>query len=309
MVNPIQELIINANSFGAQLDISFKLPEELPGDWKFFLFKRSGTDVTPEEIQSYFDNINNLSSYNYNGLFVFDSINNDDISLTGPTILPDLTVINGTTYYYKAVIRDQQTEEISAAVSANGTPTAAIRTSIVDGKDAVTQVLRKLFTNLVDENGNKVNLNKDIKIIKNFSLSKVEQNYLMVERINGSNNQQFWGMLHAQYENNVMLGEVDIDVIRVTFITYDSNDRRDKMTNIFRAYKPFIRQKLMEIGNNDIINAQITVEGDYFNPIAHSDEQHKGVTVIIALAIQNIMKLERTTVTSHEFTKGVTRDV
>lgn len=300
MVNPIEELLINVNSFGAQLDISFTLPDELPTNWKFFLFKRSGTDVTPEEIQDYFDNIDDLSSFQYNGLFVFDNIPNDEISTTGPTILPDLTVINGTRYYYKAVLRDQDAPEVSAAVAANAVVANSLVVNIVDGKDLVARMLKILFNNLQDSQGNRVNANKDVQIIKNFSLEKVTNNYIMVERINGSTNQQFWGMLYAQYQNNIMLGEVDIDVIRVTFMTYDGNHRRDNMTNIFRAYKPLIRQKLLNM-SDDVLSVQITIEGDYFNPVGHSDIIHKGTTMIISLAIQNNAKIENTPLTEHSF--------
>jgi len=287
MVNSVTTLYVTANAFGGQLDITFDLPATLPTNWKYYMFRRSGTDITQAEIDSYFTNIQNLANFNYNGLFVFDNFNPQDLLLTGSNIYPDYKVLSKTVYYYKAVIRDEDTGEYSTAISANGTPQSTIKVNIKDGKELVAEAIKKMFDNILNADGKKVKLSRDIKVVKNFAIEPISDNYVMIERVNGSTNQRYWGQQYATYQNGIIRGEVDNDIIRATFMTSDGNARRDLVTNIFRAQKQFLMQYIKKLADYQVQDVSISIEGDYMNPQIHG-VNHIGVNIVFALIIQNI---------------------
>lgn len=271
------DLSIRASAFGHELDIIWN-NRLLQPDEKIYIFKRSNTDVTNAEIDSYFDNIDDLSAYNYNGLFVFD-----DLSPVNNAI-GDYEVQNGITYYYKAVVRNEQSGDYALAGSVNGVPQKLLKVNVRDGKNIVAKAIEKMFENVIDRNGNPVNLRRDIKIVKNFTIEPISENYIMVERINGSNYLQFLGQQYTQTATQTGFGDTDTDVIRATFITTETSDRRDKVADIFRSNKFYLIQLIKKLGAR---NVQITIEGDYYNPQIHGVNA-QGFMVVFSLLIDNI---------------------
>jgi len=298
MVNPVKDLSISANTFGGQLSIMFELPDSLPTNWKFYMFRRSGTDVTQAEIDDYFTNIDNLASFNYNGLFVFDNFDPNDLDATGTNVYPDYKVLSKKTYFYKAVVRDETSKEYSTTVNANGVPIQTIKVNIKDGKELVAEAIKKMFDNILNADGKKVKLSRDIKVVKNFAIEPIGDNYVMIERVNGSVNQRYWGQQYSTYQGGIIKGEVDNDVIRATFMTSDGNDRRDLVTNIFRAQKQFLMQYIKKLADYQVQDVSISIEGDYMNPQIHG-VNHIGVNIVFALIIQNIVYEEGYKLTDH----------
>ncbi len=295
MVQPLASLNVSANEFGSEIDLLWSLPATLPTNYQVYLFQRSGSDVTQQDIDNYFANINNLTNYNYNGLFVFDQLTNDNI-----TSLAVLQVLNGLKYYYKGVIRDQDTGEYSAAIGGNATPGSSIAVSIKDGKDLVAQVIQKMFDSVTDKSGKKIQKSKDIDIVKTYSLLPISKDTVMIERINGNTEARFWGNIWNHIQQNTIMGDMDTDVIRATFITEAGIARRDEIANIFRSRKQFLYLLLKKLGAD---NVNITIEGDYYNPAFHG-ENIVGITLIFALVLENKAK-----VTAEEINQAVISDM
>lgn len=270
-------LTIYASPFGHQLDVSWK-NELLQVDEKVFIFKRSLNDVTDVEIESFFDNINDLSNFNYNGMFVFDRLARQT------SAIGDYEVANDITYYYKAVVRNEVTGDYVVAGSVNSVPRNQLKVRVLDGKELVVKAIEKMLENIVNRDGQTINMRRDITIVKNFSIEPIADNYIMVERVNGSNYQQFLGQQFLAGLGQTSYGDTDTDVIRATFITTEASDRRDKIANIFRGNKFFLIKILQKLGARE---PKITIEGDYYNPQIHGVNA-QGFMVVFAFLIDNI---------------------
>lgn len=292
MVNPLESLKIIASPIGSELDIYWELPAVLPDNYKLYVFKKNGSAPPQTAIEGYFDNINDLPAANQilkdAGVFVFDRILNEN------QVIADYVVINGTDYYYSAVIRDETTPEISDIITEHAIPDCLLVTDIIDGKDVVAKAIDKMLESIKFKNGERANLKKDIDVVKQFTLVP-NKDTIMIERSNAAENQRFFGNQYATYKNMIMLGSVDSDIIRVTFLTPGNAERRDTIANIFRNKKFMLNTWIKEQGVKD---CGIVVEGDYYNPMFHG-ENVIGFTVIFSLLAETITKYEETPITQH----------
>jgi hypothetical protein len=289
MVNPLISLTIVASPIGSELDIFWELPTTLPTNYKIYVFKKSGGAVPQPIIDDYFANIDDLTGFDYEGVFVFDRLKNEQ------KVIGDYVVVNGTQYFYSAVVRDETTPEESAAVSANATPDCLMISDIIDGKDLVAKAINKMFESIKDKSGSRVNLKKEIDIVKNFSMAPINKDTIMIERVNGAELQRFWGNISHVYKNMVVMGTVDSDVIRVTFLTPGTPDRRDTISNLFRAKKIMLVTFIKKQGAKD---CSAVIEGDYYNPMFQG-ENVIGFTVVFSMIVPNQSKYEETEITSH----------
>jgi CRISPR/Cas system-associated protein endoribonuclease Cas2 len=271
MVNPITALNITASGFGNQLSILFDLPQEKPENWKVYIFKRSGTDVTDAEIAEYFARISD-PTYKFNKLWVFKD---EDIFKSIPQktknkfesyLINDFEVLNGTVYYYRIVIYNPATEEYSEPVSGHESAQPEIKVDIIDSKELVSDAIKKFLDHVKNLKGEKAGLNKDVTVTKNFATIMnggiKTGSWFLVERVNGAEYQRYWSDMQSQYSGLQNYVFTDTDVIRVTFHCQDNPDRRDTMADLFRAYKPAIRQRLLNIGEGKVKEVSINIEGD-----------------------------------------------
>lgn len=297
MVEPLQKFEAIARQWGNEIDLIWETKESRPVNWKIYIFKRSGTNVTQEEIDSYFQSIDDLSDFEYNGLFVFDKFKSETDTAY---IHPDYIVLNDTPhYYYKAVIRDESTGECSIALAADATAISSITVKIQDGKDLVAKAITKLFDNIKNEAGRKILLSKEFTVVKHFPLKPPAESWFMIERINGANKHLYWGHQKGTVGNDTVFGSTDSDIIRTTFVTLKGNDTRDLVANLLRAYKIHLERLIKVFGNYKVNNCQITIEGDYQNPAIHGDNA-LGITVIFALEIENEAKNDELEITDHQ---------
>jgi hypothetical protein len=275
MIQPINNISLEASAFGGEIVLKWELPV-LPANPKIYVFKREKTAITQTEIDSYFLNITNLSTYNLNGLFVFDK------ESTTFSVLSDLIVSNGTIYFYSVVIRDQITGEVSSAVGGSATPLPLLQVSVKDGKKIVDIAIRKLMDNIYISPSQKIKLGKDFKTVFCFAIEPVASDYFMIERVNGASQYRIWGDQYANIQGKKVKGTYDTDVIRATFMTTDTPSRRDEVANIMRANKIFLRRLCKKLG---AVDCDITLEGDYYNPQIHGVNA-VGYTVVFNLLIE-----------------------
>lgn len=293
MVNPITRFEAVASPFGSEVDLNWDFPVTLPANYKYYIFQRSGSDVDQvNDIDRYFQNINNLTNYNYDGCFVFDQLN------PLGTSLGIYQVLNGLKYYYKIVIRDETSGEYSTAVGANVTPDFEVAVNIVDGKEITARAFEKMLESLTNKEGKKISKSKDIEIVKAWSFDEVKDDLFVIERANGSNNQRFWGDILDKHGSSLTEGDFDVDVIRITFLTIAGNVRRDLMANLVRSRKIFFRSFLKKLGAIDVA---ITIEGDmgYAPP---KGEAAIGFTVVFAELIAVLNKIEQAQALTHTLT-------
>jgi hypothetical protein len=257
-------------AFGSEISLHWNLPAALPADYSIYLFKKKAGVITDDEINSF---------------FATNVLNNAEVIQLKPGTIGfyDSEVVNDCKYYYKAIIRDPETGEISPSVFAENTAHPQLTVNIKDGKNIVTKAIKLLLTSVYNAEGENIKLDKDVKVIKNFSLDSLTENIIFVERVNGSNYAQFLGNVYAQYQSEVTLGSIDVDVVRMTFLTEGSPDRRDTMLNIFRAYKFFLTRAIKKMG---ALTCEITIEGDYYNPAVHGSAA-TGFQVIFSMLMSN----------------------
>ncbi|OGU56270.1 MAG: hypothetical protein A2V66_07215 [Ignavibacteria bacterium RBG_13_36_8] len=290
MVNPLSKFVAKANPFGCEIDLNWLLPESLPENYKVYIFQRSKTDVDQEQdIERYFENIDNLTNYNYNGLYVIDWLE------PAMTALGIYQVKNGLKYYYKAVIRDEDSGDYSESSNANATPDFAVLVNILDGKDMVAKISKKMLDTLSTKEGTKIQLSKEFEVEKTFPMGEIKGDRIIVERVNGSNNQRFWGDIYTKHSTGIVHGDYDVDVIRLTYLTIAGNERRDLLSNIVRSRKYFYRLGLKKLGAIDV---NITIEGDYHRPDIHG-ENCVGFTAVFAVLLEVMNKIEQEKITEH----------
>ncbi|MDR3625324.1 MAG: hypothetical protein P4L45_00740 [Ignavibacteriaceae bacterium] len=284
MVNPVQSLVVNPNPFGSQLDIIWVLPTDLPDNYKVYLFQKGGQDIQQQQIDDYFNAINtnaDLKTFPYNDLYVFDYLHSNW------TAYSIYEVANGLTYYYKIVIRDEESGDYSTAVSANGIPDSQILVNSSEPKDLICKVLTKTLNTIKDKSGKRLQLDKDINIVKQFTIGEPESDQLMIEIVNGSQYQKYWGNIFHQNANEIYFGDMDSAILRVTFLTIAGPQRRDDIQTIMRGRKFLMYRLTRGLG---AVNTEITFEGDYFNPSFHGDRA-VGFTIIFNLIIENSVKI------------------
>lgn len=294
MVQPLENFYIIASPFGNELELYWELPAERPTNWKVYIFKRSNTNILQDEIDNYFANIDDLSNFNYNGLFVFDNFK----SLQNVTayVHNDLFVKNDLQYYYRAVIRDEESGEYSEALTQTATALPQLEVKTIDGKDVVATALEKLFDTVKNVAGEKAQIGKEIKIFKQYFEETPETDHFVIERVNGSEKISYWGLLKSHIGNDELLGSTDTDVIKATFWTPNGNARRDLLANLIRGYKAVLIQLIKKLGNGQIPDVKIVVEGDTVNPQINWT-RYLGVSFVFILEVESEIRADSPEIT------------
>lgn len=280
MVQPLTDLTIIPHPFGAQLDVYWALPSELPSNYKVIVFKRAHEDVDDtEDIGRYFtDGLpTNLLNYDYKKCFVTDNI---PIEITA---LADMFTGDGITYYYKAVIYDKDTNEYSTPKAANAIPNCEIVSEIQSGKEIVMKAIKAMFTTFKDNN-EVIKAAKDIDYRTYFPLEAIEKDTVMLQTVNGNTEESYWGDIYYQDKNSIAVGDIDVEVIRATFMTAAHPDRRERFRKILRSRKMFLKQFVKRLSAQD---CKVIIEGDYFNP-KYQGQNAIGISVIFVVTLTNI---------------------
>ncbi len=246
-VDPLKHFAVNPHPLGHEIVIDWELPDTLPINWNILFFKRKGSNVQDSEIDTYVS-----TGVLPDDVDLFDSIPKDLQQIY------DLDVLNGSVYYYKAIILDTDTSERSNALgdSATSAYSDQVKIEVVDCKWLVIEAVRRVFRN------RNVDPEKDVDIRKSFSLVNAKPPIIAITRQPGSILQEYFGHLVSMDSNTVRYGQVEIDNIMVLWECIHE-ERRDYFTNLFRIARPEIRAYLYDHGVKEV---HMSIGGDSFDP-------------------------------------------
>lgn len=267
-MNGISNINIKASPFGGEIEIFWENVAQ-PDGTKVKILK-SMSELTATIVANYFSGAS------------IPTIQEIVINATYNSFV-DTNVINGQPYWY--ALRYENGVEYSDFVIVNATPEPTLKFNVKDTKDIVFRAIKTMLSNIYQD-GRKVEIGKDIEIVKNFSLEPIGENWIMLERVNGSTQYKFWANEIASIKSiGRIKGDIDVDVIRMYFITLNSSERRDLVYNLFKANKQVLIRLCKLYG---AINCDISLEGDYFNPEVH------GVNATGFIAVFSLLTEQKT---------------
>lgn len=259
-VNPLAQLTVEAHPLGHELRIEWIKPSSLPTNYKVYLFKMQGQYPSQAQIDAYMTNSTIAS-----GMTVWNNISNDAYGYQ------DYAVVNGLAYYYKALIKNNTSGEYSATVQDYETPVFSATVNVVDWKEVVCACLVKLFKNY------NLVVDKDIDIRKAFSLDpNLTTPFVTVIRQGANDVMRLWGNLLKDEEDAKAYGKVEQDNILIVWEDINS-DRRDKLTQIFRANEQTLRRYIIKYQALDV---RIDIGSDDIDLRWESRELHTGQMMI-----------------------------
>jgi hypothetical protein len=261
LVNPLQTLSCDVNDIGGEIRIAWTYPDELPNKWQLYIFKKAQSAPTDDEINDYF--LGDLSDGDLKGrgIYVFRNFPNS-FDWFG-----DFQVLNDTHYFYRALIQDLETKEVSATVDLDATPRAHIVWNVVPSKSYVVRGVEKVIDAVKNREGEKLIEWKNVQVFRDHSQTQGKDFVVVVTHMAGQIAERYFDSLIAQYEDFIVRGEADMDVFQIEWISKGNTLRRDRFTDIMRAFKPILKDYILRLGNNDIKDCKLVMgadtEGDY----------------------------------------------
>lgn len=252
------------------------LPLSLPGGWRIVILRRQGSDITQQEIDNYF------AGTIYDDIY---PLTIDGEEYPGATGISDYDVQNNLQYYYRAVLQDTSDDAVSTTVGANATAKVSAETSIIDAKQFVLTAVERVMLNygmVKDEH---------YQLVREYGLPGMKAPLVYVTRVGGQVLHRFLGYFRQLTSNlKEIYGEIEMDNIQVVW--EDPNAvRRDRITNIFRESKEFIRQYLINEHGADMDWVEILIEGDVINE-AVRDRIQLGGMMMISCAISSEAEMQ-----------------
>lgn len=267
MVQPITAFNAFPDAWGGTAQLSWAY-QQLPATWKLYLFKKAASAPTDQQITDYFAGQLTDEQLRQAGLYVFRSLPADPSF----TLITDLALLNGTTYYYRAVVQDTTSKEVSATVDVNVTCRPQISINSVDGKTLLILGIEKMHNTLKYIQAVTGDMPKGLVVRGDHAILKEESFWVVVQRTSGQQVESYLGNLIAQFNDQIVQGEVDFDIFSVEWICVGDPARRDNYTNIMRAGRRLLNHYLMKMGNNDIRAVRFVMlgdsQGDYFGAAA-----------------------------------------
>jgi hypothetical protein len=255
---PLAAFEATSDPHGGEVQLNWTLPTVLPTLWQVYIFKKQGTVTSDTEISQYFSGHLSDAQLADLGIYVFRDLDN------AHTWLVDFSVENGKQYFYRALIRDKSPhlDMSSTTVDLNITPEAQIKIYAVDGKSMVVRAVEKAIDAIKSIQGQKPELPKNLRVVKNYSSIKEEDFFVVVSRLPGQLAERYFSSLIAEYGNNVVKGESDIDAFQVEWVCVGNPARRDKFTDIMRVMRPIMRHYIMRAGNGMVWDVKFLMSGD-----------------------------------------------
>jgi hypothetical protein len=283
MVNPLTAFTASTDKYGGMIHLTWTYPATLPARWKLFIFKKAGSNPTDQQITDFFagdltdDQLGDL------GLFVFRDLDNR---------LPwieDFRVLNGTAYYYRAVIAELTTGVVtgtSVILDAHTTPNIQFSVSTVHTKEIVIRAMEKIVDSIPAVNGIKTKLDKNIRVLANHSRKKDEDFFIVVSRTTGQNLIRFFNDMIDETTDVLVRGQIDVEAYQVEWICLGDPARRDHFSEVVRSLLIVAKHMIMRMGNGDISDVKFIVNGDSEGQYQGADAVKGSMTVAVTLETQ-----------------------
>ncbi len=276
MPDGLRYIKASAHPLGQEVDIHLTLPTALPTNYNVHVLRKTGSSVTLQNIQDHF----NGNTPTIIEVFIL-SPNGDET----PEMLHDLTCDNGIQYYYNAVVQDTDTDAYSEGKEDDATAGFTVSSNIIDAKDKVITVLKRILKNVGMEE------TKHYRLFREYGLEVEKPPVFYIVRSGGQVAQRYIGALQQETGSQTKYGEIDLDIIQIIWED-PSAVRRDKITNILRENKETVRNYLLSPEGGDMVWIDITMEGDAINQSVR-DRIHTTGMMTIACGIETTQIYEK----------------
>jgi len=249
-LKPIEEFRAIAHPIGNEVDIRWEYPDDMSSAYKPFVFKKRGEAVSESAIRTYLDNPS--SSSLPKGVYVFYNLSSSVKEIT------DFDIYEKTTYYYSIVLQDVNDKgNISEVITVSvETPEFKVELNVVDTKSLVMKGIEKLMQAL------KKNTSVQLEVFNDFPQVDAPSHYIAVTRASGELAYRFWANGNYEVGNKIVKGELEADLIQVTWMHLNSASTRDKTTLFFKGTKRAIYRYCRYNGGEGIKDVAITIMGD-----------------------------------------------
>ncbi len=254
--DPLESFTANSDPHGGEIQLNWTLPTNLPEVWQVYIFKKQGANPSNENIEEYFDDELSDGQLADLGIFVFRDLDN------AHTWIVDYSVENGKEYFYRAMIRDKKWNKPSSTIDLSIIPEAQIKIYAVDGKSLIVRAVEKAIDAVRSLQGQKPEIPKNLRVMKNYSAVKDEDFFVVVSRLPGQIAERYFSSFIAEYNDQIVKGESDIDAFQVEWVCIGNPARRDKFTDIMRVMRPIMRRYIMRAGNGMVWDARFIMSGD-----------------------------------------------
>ena len=280
MVNLLQSFTATADEHGGEVRLDWKYPETLPSAWQLYIFKKAGESPSDANINDYFSGLLQDTQLAELGLFVFRDLENSFEWIS------DFRVENQREYFYRALIQDLDTGDLSETKNASATPSANILINVVDGKGLVVRAVEKVIDALKTAEGNKPIVPRNVAVFRSYARRKQEDFFVVVSRSAGQNVERYINNLIAEYSDQVVRGEVDMDVNQVEWVCIGDPMRRDHFTDLMRVTRILMYHYLMKMGRGDVRDVRFVMNGDSEGQYEGEQATRGAMTVVLIIEQQ-----------------------
>lgn len=229
-----------------EVTVKWSYDRPLEAKEKFYLFKKKDEPISQDEIIAYIQNPTQETVPPK--AFVFHNIPNFQ------TELIDVRVLEGHKYFYQGVVIEKEdVSKYSAIVSSEiVAPEFNTEISVTPTKEIVALAIEKIMTAIA-----KTNSGAKIPVYYEYPEEVADNTFIVVTRQTGESAYRFFS---DEIQPGVY-GDVDYDVIEVSWLCLKNPTLRDKLTNIFRGSKKKITRFLYSSGSG-VLDAKVSLTGD-----------------------------------------------
>jgi hypothetical protein len=275
----------SVDNHGGEVRLSWSYPSDQTG--QLTIFKRADDSVTDSEIAAYVAGHLSNVQLSDRKIFVFRSIPTNQPGIT------DFAVDNNREYFYRATFIDPVAKTHDTVIDATATPMANVWVNVVDGKRLVIRAVEKVLDAARTTNGGRLPyiVNAAVSVFQDYGRRKQEECFVVVQRTAGQSVERYFDSLIAEYGDQTLRGEVDIDTLQVEWVCVGDPKRRDQLTQVFRVLRPLLRRYILRAGNGLVRDVRVTMSGD-------GEGQYQGEaavrgTMVVAVVVENQMQFTR----------------
>ncbi len=245
MVSPLQSIDIKNHPLGNELYLEWVMPVALPDNYRLAIFKNTAA-ITDGQIAAYFAG----TPINMPVTFILPDGNGNIVDG-----IIDMNVENGKHYYYRLLIQDTDSDDLSTTVDTDLEVTSTYESDIIDCKSLVIEAIKRILKNY------KLDDWRHYEIRRQWTPPSEKNPTIYVVRAPGQVVQRYMGDTIRDNGYGIIQGVIEQDNIEVVW--EDPNFKRiDTLTNIFRGSKTIIKRYLLANGVTEI---EIVMGGDAVN--------------------------------------------